>query len=77
MRKRILSILLAMIMVFTMIPSVTKADESENVYISVSYDDKYKEDKNGKPIAYVPVSFETIASIDLEEQVDFLGRMKT
>ena len=67
MRKRILSILLAMIMVFTMIPSVTKADESENVYISVSYDDKYKEDKNGKPIAYVPVSFETIASIDLEE----------
>ena len=67
MRKRILNILLAMIMVFTMIPSVTKADESENVYISVSYDDKYKEDKNGKPIAYVPVSFETIASIDLEE----------
>ena len=67
MRKRILNILLAMIMVFTMIPSVTKADESENVYISVSYDDKYIEDKNGKPIAYVPVSFETIASIDLEE----------
>ena len=67
MRKRILSVLLAIVMVFTMIPSITKADESENVYISVSYDDKYKEDKNGKPIAYVPVSFETIASIDLEE----------
>ena len=67
MRKRILSILLAIVMVFTMIPSITKADESENVYISVSYDDKYKEDKNGKPIAYVPVSFEALATVDLNE----------
>ena len=67
MRKRILSILLATVMVFTMIPSITKADESENVYISVSYDDKYKEDKNGKPIAYVPVSFEALATVDLNE----------
>ena len=67
MRKRILSILLAIVMVFTMIPSITKADESENVYISVSYDDKYKEDKNGKPIAYIPVSFESLATVDLNE----------
>jgi len=67
MRKRILSILLVIVMVFTMIPTITKADESENVYISVSYDDKYKEDKNGKPIAYIPVSFETLATVDLNE----------
>jgi len=67
MRKRILSILLVIVMVFTMIPTITKADESENVYISVSYDDKYKEDKNGKPIAYVPVSFEALATVDLNE----------
>jgi len=67
MKKRILSILLAIIMVFTIIPTITKADENENVYISVSYDDKYKEDKNGKPMAYVPVSFETLASVDLNE----------
>ena len=43
MRKRILSILLAIVMVFTMIPSITKADESENVYIlprEITFTDK-------------------------------------
>ena len=40
MNKRILSILLAVIMVFTMIPLTAFATEAEYVYISVSYDDK-------------------------------------
>jgi hypothetical protein len=67
MNKRILSILLAVIMVFTMIPLTAVATENDYVYISVSYDDKFKEDKNGKPMAYIPVSFENLASVDLNE----------
>ena len=66
MNKRFLSILLAIVMVFTMIPLTAFATESEYVYISVSYDDKFKEDKNGIPMAYVPVSFEELASVDLD-----------
>ena len=66
MNKRFLSILLAIVMVFTMIPLTAFATESEYVYISVSYDDKFKEDKNGTPMAYVPVSFEELASVDLD-----------
>ena len=66
MNKRFLSLLLAIVMVFTMIPLTAFATESEYVYISVSYDDKFKEDKNGIPMAYVPVSFEELASVDLD-----------
>lgn len=35
MRKRILSILLALVMVFTMMPISTAAAENDNVYISM------------------------------------------
>lgn len=66
MNKRFLSILLAVVMVFTTIPLTAFATETEYVYISVSYDDKFKEDKNGTPMAYVPVSFEELASVDLD-----------
>ena len=47
MSKRILSILLAMVMVFTMIPLSVVATEGEFVYLSVSFDGKYIDDKNG------------------------------
>ena len=67
MRKRFLSMLLAWVMVLTMIPMTVFATESDNVYISVSYDDKYTNDKEGNPIAYIPVSFETLSGIDLKE----------
>ena len=67
MRKRFLSMLLAWVMVLTMIPMTVFATESDNVYISVSYDDKYTNDKEGNPIAYIPVSFETLSGIDLNE----------
>ena len=66
MTKRILSIILTVLMVLTMIPTVI-ADGSEYVYISVSYDDKYINDQSGTPIAYVPISFETLAAVDLNE----------
>ncbi len=70
MKKRILSISLAIVLLFSMIHLTSFATEGENegeyVYISVSYDDKFKEDKTGKPIAYVPVSFEELAYVDLD-----------
>lgn len=67
MKKRILSVILAIAMLLTATPLMSVASESEYVYMSVSYDDKYINDKNGTPIAYIPVSFETLKSIDLNE----------
>ncbi len=67
MNKKFLSILFAVVMVFTIIPLTSFATENEYVYISVSFDDKFKEDKNGTPMAYVPVLFEELASVDLDD----------
>ncbi len=63
---KILSFLMAVIMTVTMIPVAALATGDNNVYISVSYDGQYIDDKNGDAIAYVPVSFGEIASVDLE-----------
>ncbi|MBQ8802933.1 MAG: hypothetical protein IJZ53_04785 [Tyzzerella sp.] len=65
MKKRILSILLAIVMVFTMIPSTIFATESENVYISVSYDGQFVTDQNGNTVAYATVPLSELATIDL------------
>ena len=67
MRKRLLSLLLAFIMVFTMIPMTVSATESEYVYLSISFDGKYIDDKNGSPIVYVPIPLDDIANVDLNE----------
>lgn len=66
MKKRFLSMLLAFIMVLTMIPLTVSATESENVYISVSYDGQFIEDKNGDAIAYVAVPMVELAAIELD-----------
>ena len=60
MKKRILSVILSIAMLLTATPLMSVASESEYVYMSVSYDDKYTDDKNGNPIAYIPVSLETL-----------------
>ena len=69
MTMKIVSIMLSIIMIAGIVPvsvfATEPADTAEYVYISVSYDDKFIEDKNGKPIAYVPVSFEALATVDL------------
>ena len=41
MKKRILSVILAIAMLLTATPLMSVASESEYVYMSVSYDDKY------------------------------------
>ena len=64
--KKILSMVLAIVMVLGLLPATAAATGENNVYISVSFDGQYINDKTGSPIVYVPVSFDQIASIDLE-----------
>lgn len=67
MNKRIIGIFLAVIMVFTMMPLTVAATEGEFVYLSVSYDGEYIDDKNNNTMVYVPVALSDIATIDLTE----------
>ena len=72
MMKKVLSLLLALVMALGLLP-VTQAKAAEVwteeavVYLSVSFDSHYIEDKNGDPIAYIPVPLDAIAAIDLTE----------
>lgn len=71
MQVRLLSFLLTIVMVLGMMPvsalaAKTRNGETENVYVSVSYDGQFIEDQNGDPIAYVAVPIETLAAIDLD-----------
>ena len=66
MTKKLLSMILAVVMVLGLLPATAFATGEDVVYISVSYDDKFKDDKNGDPIAFVPVSFNELASVDLD-----------
>ncbi|MBE6962788.1 MAG: hypothetical protein E7445_10115 [Ruminococcaceae bacterium] len=64
--KRVLSLLLAMVMVVGLLPTTVFATGEDQVYISVSYDGQYIDDRNGDPMAYIPVPFDELASVDLE-----------
>ena len=65
--KKTISWILAIAMVLGLLPATVFATGAGNVYISVSYDGKYINDKNGNAIAYIPVSFENLAAIDLDK----------
>jgi len=64
--RKAVSLILAFVLLLGLMPATVFASEN-NIYISVSYDGQYIDDKNGNPIAYIPVSFEALASIDLDE----------
>ena len=66
MTKKLLSVILALVMVLGLLPASAIASGADQVYISVSFDGQYIDDKNGSPFVYIPVSFDEIASIDLE-----------
>ena len=53
--KKILSMILTVVMVLGLLPATAFATEAEYVYISVSYDDKFTDDKNGNPILHKSV----------------------
>ena len=65
--KKFLSLLLAIVLVLGLLPSVAIAAENDVVYLSISFDGKYIDDKNGEPIVYLPISLEKIAAVDLTE----------
>ncbi len=65
--KKILSLLLALCLVLGLLPAAAFATEAGQVYISVSFDGKYINGKNGMPIVYIPVSFADLTAIDLNE----------
>ena len=66
--KKILSMILALVLVLGLLPATTFATGAEDVvYLSISFDSNYIDDKNGNPIAYVPVPMSAIEAIDLTE----------
>jgi len=67
MTKKVLSMILAFVMVLGLLPATALATGADQVYISVSFDGQYITSKNGSPIVYIPVSFDEIESIDLNE----------
>lgn len=67
--KRILSFILALVMLLGMLPSSTYdvfADTLGNVYMTVSFDDQYADGDESK-VVLRPVSLAKVAEIDLEE----------
>ena len=66
--KKILSMILVLVMVLGLLPATAFATEAEDVvYLSISFDAGYIDDKNGNPITYVPVPLSEIEAIDLAE----------
>lgn len=63
--RKAVSLILVFVLLLGLLPATVFASEN-NIYISVSYDDKYINDKDGGYIAFVPVAFETLAGIDLD-----------
>ena len=64
--KKIISLLLAVVVVFGMLPAAASATGTEDcVYLSVSFDGKYIGDRYGDPIVYLPVPMREIAAVDL------------
>ena len=66
--KKILSMILAVVMVLGLLPTTAFATGAEDVvYLSISFDGKYIDDKNGDPIVYIPVPMAAIEAVDLTE----------
>lgn len=66
-KKRVLSILCAVAMIFTIIPLAAFATEDDYVYISVSEENEFIKDTEGKAVAYTPVPLDSLTDIDLNE----------
>ena len=65
MKKRLVSLLVALVLVLGIVPFNAMASEEAYVYLSISFDGKYINDNNGSPIAYLPISMKDIADVDL------------
>ena len=77
MTVKVLAMMIALMMIVGLFPAMTFADgtatasggdsDGEYVYLSVSYNKNYINDKNGTPMVFVPVALEDIAAVDLAE----------
>ncbi len=67
--KKILSMILAFVLVLGLLPATVFATGAQEdvIYLSISFDSNYIDDKNGNPIAYVPVPMSAIEAVDLTE----------
>ena len=67
MKKRIATLLLALLLVIGILPMATFATEANDVvYISVSYDGQFKTATDGTNMAYVPLELSKLKEIDLD-----------
>lgn len=66
---RLLSLLLAMVMVLCLLPTMAAAENDGTVYISISNDEKYvtANDTDHTIMAYIPVSLSELSSIKLSD----------
>lgn len=67
MKKRILSTILAFLILSAMLSLSAGATEKEYVYLSISFDGQYIDDKNGTSIVYLPISLDEVAKVDLTD----------
>ena len=67
MKKKTISLLLALVMLIAAIPLTSTAVEKEYVYLSISFDGRYINDKNNNPIVYLPIELDKIEKVDLTE----------
>ena len=65
--KKLWSIVLILGILLGMLPSPGLAKTGEYVYLSVSFDGKYIDDKNGKTLVYYPIAMDAITAIDLQK----------
>ncbi len=67
--EKALSIFLAVVMVLGLLPATAFATDTQEdvVYLSISFDGKYIDDKKGEPIVYIPVPMAAIEAVDLTE----------
>ena len=67
MKKRLISMLLAIMIIFISVPPIAYAAKEEMVYISISDDSEFILDKNGKPVANYAVRLKDLKQIDLDD----------
>ena len=67
MKKKTLSLFLAIVMLISAIPLTSIALEKDYVYLSISFDGRYINDKNDNPIVYLPIDLDEIEKVDLTE----------
>ena len=65
--KKLLSVLLALLMLVSLVPAQVMADETITVYISVSRYGDFVQDKNGNPMAYVPIELNGQRSYTIDD----------